>query len=326
MAYINQRDEEEQRPGISGGGGFAGGMAGQAQAGVQRGTGGTAPWVNIQRYLSANPADMSGKQILEKEFAQPLESSISSAKGEVEGARSILGKEVGEAEKALTDTKSSMDQARSALRGSIYNFQPNVYRGATDKALELSKTKFDAPAFSPKSLDPKLESQFAQLKDPYGYLSQQYSNQGLTSGQRALQEQLTRKSTAFPSLTSALSGKYAGAKSEIESANKAMSDDIKRNEELYRGKLAQNAKAATDFDRNQNELLSMLGAGKQQEYANILGIPSFMGNAYSSDMTLPQIGKSIQDAQKVSTDSAYRAREAQYNKLIEALLNRYGFN
>ena len=336
MAYITNRPEEERQSLLGGQGAIAGGAGGQGmsgapapQAGVSKGTGGSQPWVNIQSYLNANRNDQSGIKSLQKDFGDPLEKSKGEALSELGNATSAINQQKGLAENALGNVAQNLDAAKTAYKQSILNFSPNIYGGATQRALDESTKSFQAPEFNPKYLDASLESKFAQLKDPYGYLSSQYANQGLTSGQRALQEQLTRKSGGFPQLANALSGNYQAAKSNIENENAAVAKDIQSTDESYRQKFAAANKAAKDYAANQGALSQMLGAGNEDKWASMLGVPAFLGNRFKGQ-DLGTIGKNIDQYLKTwgpdtKEYNTYQSMRGQYNDLIGKLLSKYGF-
>lgn len=329
MAYITQRPEEEKQLGLGAPGGFAGGggqgMGGAPQAGVQKGTGGTQPWVNIQNYLRANPNDQSASRTLQKEFGDPLNKSKTAAESALGEATSAINAQKASAESALGSVDENLNAAKSAYRESILNKSPNIYGSATNRAVESAKYQFQTPEFKPSYIDAGLQADAEQLKNPYGYISQKYAGQGLNAGQRALQEQLTRKSTNLPALTSALSGQYNQAKSDIEARNAAVAQDLAGTEESYRNKFADASKRANQYVNNQADLQRDIGPGQQALYSQMLGSP-FLSNQYSSSMPLTDIGKLIDaKAQGHPGDSALSKQQEQYKTVVDRLLAKYGF-
>lgn len=333
MAYITQRPEEE-RQSLGGQGAIAGGSGGQGmsgapapQAGVSKGTGGSQPWVNIQNYLRANPNDQSASKTLQREFTEPLNKSALQAQAELNKTTEAINAQKAGAEQALSDVDANLGAARSAFRESILNKNPNVFGGATNRAVEASKYQYQSPEFQPKYIESALQAQAEQLKDPYGYISQQYSKQGLTGGQRALQEQLTRKSGGFPQIASAVRGQYEKAKADIENQNAAVAKDVSGTEESYRNKFSDAARRANQFVNNQADLQRAIGPGQQALYAQLLGGPNgFLGNQYSPDLSLAEIGKRVDAyAARNPQSSAGSVNQSQYKTLVDRLLAKYGF-
>lgn len=337
MAYITNRDDEEQNPGLgsSGGGAFAGG-GGSTQAGVQKGTGGTQPWVNIQNYLKANPADTSGKAILEKDFNDTLNRSIQSTEPGFEAANKQLLSAKSAADSQLGEVDKNINDAKSAYRQSILQAQPNVFGGATQRAIDASKGEFQSPTFSPVGLDSSLNSKVEMLKSPYDYLSAEYAKQGLSSGQRNLQEQLTRKSTAFPQIAQGLLGQYDSARKSIEDRNKAIVDQANSTAADYRQKFSDANQKATGF-ANQQQLLGSALSDKSQWNVDRTGAPTLSQSGVGANVSLDPFGnaQSLPEVSKLldqwgSTGTSGQNKAAnfyrpKYDQLVQDLLSKYGF-
>ncbi len=316
MAYITQRPEEEKQLGLGAPGGFAGGggqgMGGAPQAGVQKGTGGTQPWVNIQNYLQANPSDTSGKALLEKNFGQPLEAEAKSIGSKFDTLNADIGAQQSVLDKAKSDFSSNLGDARTAYSESVRNMSPNIFGGALERAKTAAGTGITAPAAPQERLSTDIQSQFAQLSDPYKYLSTQYGNQGLTQGQRALQEQLTRKSTQLPAITQSLAGKYSQAQTDIDAKNRAGVDAINKLQESQRGQSGELQKQYDDYLAKQTGLASALNDKSNWSQTGLLG------------NSLPEIGKTIQ-SYKDTQPGWYSSSQPVYEKALRTLLDRYNF-
>jgi len=358
MAYITNRPEEERQSLLGGQGAIAGGAGGQGmsgapQAGVSKGTGGSQPWVNIQSYLRANPADTSGRAELQKGFADPLNQSLASTRGKLSGMESALDTSKSAAESALSSVDKNLQDAKSAYRTSVLQSAPNIYGGAIQRANDAATAKYSAPEVSPVGLDSSLESKFQQISNPYQYLSSLYAGKGLNAGQRALQEQLTRKSTAFPQLAQALGGQYSQAKQEVESKNAELQKRAAEEEKTYRDKLSEAAGRASTFKQNQQDIDAILRNRNQWlpilDSASVRGIDA-PGSPGAYKFKLADLVRevapgtnSLTDLPKVygSNNYDYGARDAllgnwvpaqhqaemarQYKEIRDRLLSQYGF-
>ena len=337
MAYITNRPEEERRSLLGGQGAIAGGAGGQGmsgapapQAGVSKGTGGSQPWVNIQSYLNANRGDKSAENLLREDFGSSLDKFKQASQGETDRFNSALDSSKSAANQSLLGIRGNLDTARQAVRDSLAKTRDiNEYFGAVGRAQEGVNAGLSSPELNPVGVPADLSAKKEQLNSPYQYLSELYHQKGLNQGQRALQEQLTRKSAAFnfPQLSSSLSGQYDAARSAAEAANAASVANKAAAEQEYRNKFGVAQGDINKYKANVQELKSAIGPGQQALYSQILGTPSFLGGNYSGQKSLKDIGSQMDNLRNTGQMSQkdYNLNMGQYNKLLEALLDRYGF-
>lgn len=337
MAYITQRPEEERQSALGGGGAIAGGggqgMSGAPapQAGVSKGTGGTQPWVNIQNYLRANPNDQSATGLIRKNFEEPLNSARTAQENKLKESQGLLDKSKAEANQALGDVSSNINTARDAFAKSIWDYNPNIYGAATQRALDASQKQFNPPTVSPVAPPTELKSQFSQLNDPYGYASQLYAKQGLTGGQRALQEQLTRKSSAIPKLTQALSGQFNQLQSAADEGNRAINENLSDSASNYAQKFGQAQTDAQNFQQRQNQLMKALsnpsewGELGDLYNKNISGEAGFQSPVFNGVNNITDIAKNLGSRQ--DPWGRYRPQDVGpiFKRSLQALLGKYGF-
>lgn len=349
MAYITQRPEEEKQLGLGAPGGFAGGggqgIAGAPQAGVQKGTGGSQPWVNIQNYLRANPNDVSASNVLREDLQNPLEKSVS----EVKSAGALKSDELGRAKQSADASILSSDQelmsAKNALKDSIVkNKDFNVYGSAINRANDLASAKFNTPEFTPSYLNPSLKASFDKISDPYALVSQGYQSRGLTGGQRALQDQLSRKSSInVPEIARALGTQYNQAVSDVSKQNADISSDIGNSEEKYRNALVDAKRKVNSYQADQTSLQNAINdpnewgrmywgstdpsrPTKSNVYGNLGGaVPkSFLDYGKAIDAWdksyVAQQNPSVQKGYKYGTGA-----DSEYSKALAALMSKYGF-
>lgn len=325
MAYITERQEEKRAPIGQSGQAFAGT---DPQAGVQGGTGGSKPWVNIQSYLQANPNDRSAEEAINKDFGSALDQNTASVKSEQDRAIADIDKSKSENDASLLGVQNNLQTARNAVFDTVTN-QSNVneYGGAVQRAQDAVTTGPKVPEFNPIGMSGDLTEKAAQLNDPYKYLSQVYNKQGLTPGQRALQEQLTRKSNAvdFPGVAGALSGKYNEAKSGLESTNASLAQQRSQAEQDYRNKFGEADRSLTDYRNDVAGLRNSLGANNQAEWSELAGSP-FLGNQYRGDFF--EIGRKVDNYRNITSpeDKGGSFQREQWEKVRHALLNKYGFS
>lgn len=346
MAYITNRDDEEQNVGLgsSGGGAFAGGGGGSTQAGIQKGTGGSQPWVNIQNYLKANPNDMSGQRNMEASFGSVLGDEDKSIKDKFSTTSGLINQSKSAADASLSAVQSNLGDAKSAFKKEIVdNKNINPYGNAIERARTAANTGgFQEPEFQPVGLSSGIQDQYAQLSnDPFQYLSTQYAKQGLTGGQRALQEQLTRKSTNIPAVTSALSGKYNDLKNYAENESKEISRDIAGTAESYRNKFSDARESVDKYVGNQQDLTNALADRNQwgpmvYPSASVGSSGIFMPDT-NNMLTAGKIIDSVDDkliaekkrANPTAFDESkyerYNGPGSLYQKALESLFGRYGF-
>lgn len=324
MAYITERQEEKRAPIGQSGQAFAGT---DPQAGVQGGTGGSKPWVNIQSYLSANPSDRSAETAINKDFGESLDKNSTDIKAEQDRAMQSLGQTANQNQASLLGVQDNIKKARDAVYDTVTN-QSNVneYGGAVQRAQDAITSGPAIPTFNPLGISGELSEKASQLSDPYKYLSQVYNKQGLTPGQRALQEQLTRKSNAvdFPGVANSLSGKYEEARTGLEKTNAQLAQERAKAEENARNQFGEADRSLTDYRNNVAGLRNSLGANNQTEWAALAGAPAFLGNQYRGDFF--KIEKDIEEYRKRNPyDSAGSRQREQWENVRAALLNKYGF-
>jgi len=212
MAYVVSREDEEQRQGLApnqGDGGIAGGSGGMSV----KGTGGIAPFVNIQSYLQANPNDQSQSKILENSFTKPFQEEKAKSVDALTAQKNQLDSTFQPALDTVAGSRTRLPSLNENFRHSVLGPQfktPTLVGNQAEFANELA-TQFKAPELKYTPFSNELTTKAASLSDPYAYIKNEYAKQGMTQGQRALQDQLGRQDTAFPQIAKAIKGQFEQA-------------------------------------------------------------------------------------------------------------------
>lgn len=264
MAFLSQEDDELQGQGQNGaqsplvGGGSAQVGGGAGSGGI--GKGGQGGWTNIQAYLGANTGNTGGSALLDKTASD----QFAKEKTDMTSAANTY---VSDAQKQVDQAKISNEQADDLInkQGQEYNWggqQSLGYQQNVDKVKGALNGQYQGPTSYQYSLGADTQNVGNALKDDQAfnnYMGDVYakaSGKTLSTGQRALQNQLDVNNNDLSNARQRALGQYAELGDLRDKTVKSATDQLGGLEQQYR--------------TNQNALRDYL-TGKSNTYDTEIG-------------------------------------------------------
>lgn len=223
MAFIlDQQEEEQNGQGQSTQQPLSGGQSAQvgggsnttqnASAGV--GKGGQGGWTNLQSYLGANTGNTGGSQILDKNVS----SQFGQEKSKIQDDSTSY---VSNAQKQIDDNKVTTEQADQAINDAAMNYDwggqhKAGYTATVDKMKNALTGSYQGPTSYNYSFGADTQNYGNALRDDNSFnklMGDMYSKTAggpLSTGQRALQNQLDVNNDDLQTVRSKLLNDYSG--------------------------------------------------------------------------------------------------------------------
>lgn len=329
MAYLTQNDEEEQKrtAGSTGGGAFTSGGGSPAA----QGSGGIKQFANIQNYLSANEGVSSAPQF-EKEVGSALKTeqeglnkSLSDYNTQLSGAGSA-------AESQLQSGKNALQAAKDYYK----SHDPLTYDYSAGQApsSELSQKlqpvqsafnlQFQSPSYGGYRTGEKYQDYSAGLKLPesttqyYDFLNKTRGAGNMTTGQKALQNQLDVADTKLPQIRAALANQYSDFQKSIEPKQQEALQTGRNVSEQLSQKTQDLRNQYNQFEKNRQGYESALN---EKKYDNTMQVNTNPGYGIYS---LKDLNQFYGDANPYSKIAYGAQKNSEFNNILNALRGQYG--
>jgi hypothetical protein len=327
----NQNQDQQNQAGQQGssdpaavnGGSQSTSVSGEPVSTAGVGAGGQGGWVNLQSYLNANAGNTSTADKLNSDYGgafdkeeSQLNDQSSQAKTQAEGEASKL-KDARANERSYVDTAVSKNPTvdKDANFNAVKGYLNNAYSGPQSFNYDLSQQTKDYGENVNRSLPDMLSTVYDSA-----------AGGRMTSGQRALQNQLDTNNDAVTKAQSSLRDRYSALTQNAGLKNQETQDAINNAMSAYN----------TDQAGMKSDLDNLRGGyenGKQPQYDRANAIRSFLGmdpmsednsNVINAGDTITPDQMYNDPRQIAARDAA--AKEAERQRQLEQFRNTKGID